>query len=117
MKRRSSFVVGRSLRAQTKAVYLIANDERPTTLGTRLLNYPITKLPNYPMASDRIVGIDLGTTNSLVAFMQGEVPVIITGEDGSNLVPSVVAPDENEKIDVGIDARTYPIETAERAVA
>ncbi len=47
------------------------------------------------MASDRIVGIDLGTTNSLVAYMQGDRPVVIPGEDGLNLVPSVVALDEN----------------------
>src|SRR3989475_1660790 len=67
-------------------------------------------------ASDRIVGIDLGTTNSLVAFMQGENPVIIPGEDGLNLVPSVVALDENEKIVVGNSARKYLIETPERAV-
>ena len=68
------------------------------------------------MASDRIVGIDLGTTNSLVAFMQGEKPVIIPGEDGSNLVPSVVALDENDQIIVGNAARKYLIETPERAV-
>jgi molecular chaperone DnaK len=68
------------------------------------------------MISDRIVGIDLGTTNSLVAFMQGEKPVIIPGEDGLNLVPSVVALDENDKIVVGSAARKYLIETPERAV-
>src|SRR6266545_5312404 len=68
------------------------------------------------MATDRIVGIDLGTTNSLVAFMQGENPVIIPGEDGLNLVPSVVALDENDKIIVGNAARKYLIETPERAV-
>jgi Fe-S protein assembly chaperone HscA len=38
-----------------------------------------------------VVGIDLGTTNSLVAFMQGETPVVIPGDDGERLVPSVVA--------------------------
>jgi Fe-S protein assembly chaperone HscA len=43
------------------------------------------------MAEERVVGIDLGTTNSLVAFMQGETPVVIPGEDGERLVPSVVA--------------------------
>ena len=43
------------------------------------------------MVEERVVGIDLGTTNSLVAFMQGEKPVVIPGEDGLNLVPSVVA--------------------------
>ncbi|HMH14093.1 MAG TPA: Fe-S protein assembly chaperone HscA [Edaphobacter sp.] len=39
----------------------------------------------------RVVGIDLGTTNSLVAFMEGDSPVVIPGEDGERLVPSVVA--------------------------
>jgi len=43
------------------------------------------------MAEERVVGIDLGTTNSLVAFMQGESPTVIPGEDGERLVPSVVA--------------------------
>src|SRR6266699_4104586 len=68
------------------------------------------------MSTDRIVGIDLGTTNSLVAFMQGENPAIIPGEDGSNLVPSVVALDENDRIIVGNAARKYLIETPERSV-
>lgn len=45
----------------------------------------------------RIVGIDLGTTNSLVAFMQGDHPVVIPGEDGANLVPSVVAIPESKR--------------------
>ena len=57
------------------------------------------------MANDRIIGIDLGTTNSLVAFMQGDSPVVIPGEDGLNLVPSVVALDDNGQIIVGNAAR------------
>jgi Fe-S protein assembly chaperone HscA len=68
------------------------------------------------MSSDTIVGIDLGTTNSLVAYMQGDSPVVIPGEDGLNLVPSVVALDENNQIVVGNAARRYLIETPERAV-
>src|SRR6202790_3335196 len=68
------------------------------------------------MSSDRIVGIDLGTTNSLVAFMQRESPVVIPGEDGLNLVPSVVALDDRDQIIVGNAARKYLIETPERAV-
>ena len=68
------------------------------------------------MATDRIVGIDLGTTNSLVAFMQGETPIVIPGEDGLNLVPSVVALGENDHVIVGTAARKYLIETPERAV-
>jgi len=42
-----------------------------------------------------VVGIDLGTTNSLVAFMQDDLPVVIPGEDGERLVPSVVAWTDN----------------------
>src|ERR1700752_5304225 len=68
------------------------------------------------MSSDRIVGIDLGTTNSLVAFMQGESPVVIPGDDGLNLVPSVVALDENNQPVIGNAARKYLTETPERAV-
>ncbi len=68
------------------------------------------------MATEHIVGIDLGTTNSLVAFMQGEVPVVIPGEDGSNLVPSVVALDENNQAIIGNSARKNLTETPERAV-
>src|SRR5216684_3176252 len=67
-------------------------------------------------STNRIVGIDLGTTNSLVAFMQGSSPVVIPGEDGVNLVPSVVALDENDKTIVGNAARKYLIETPERSV-
>src|SRR3954463_219983 len=68
------------------------------------------------MPAERIVGIDLGTTNSLVGFMEGDTPVIIPGEDGSNLVPSVVALDERGQIIVGNAARKYLIETSDRAV-
>jgi Fe-S protein assembly chaperone HscA len=68
------------------------------------------------MANERVVGIDLGTTNSLVGFMQDDHPVIIPGEDGLNLVPSVVALDEDGSLIVGSAARKNLIETPERAV-
>src|SRR5690242_14289447 len=66
--------------------------------------------------SERVVGIDLGTTNSLVAYMEADRPVVIPGEDGSNLVPSLVAVDERGQIVVGNPARKYLIETSDRAV-
>ena len=68
------------------------------------------------MSSDYIVGIDLGTTNSLVAYMQGDSPAVIPGEDGLNLVPSVVALDEKNQVIVGNAARKFLIETSDRAV-
>jgi molecular chaperone DnaK len=68
------------------------------------------------MSTDRVVGIDLGTTNSLVAYMEGGQPRVIPGEDGANLVPSLVAIGENGTIIVGNAARKNLIETPERAV-
>src|SRR5690349_527853 len=72
------------------------------------------------MAEERIVGIDLGTTNSLVAFMQGDVPMVIPGEEGSNLVPSVIAlthdAHKDDRMVVGNSARKYLIEHPEETV-
>ncbi len=62
-----------------------------------------------------VVGIDLGTTNSLVAFMQDETPVVIPGEDGERLVPSVVAWTE-DGVKVGNAARATLVEDAGAAV-
>jgi len=74
------------------------------------------------MAEAHVVGIDLGTTNSLVAYMEGDKPVVIPGVDGSNLVPSVVALDPipadgtRPTITVGNTARKALIETPERVI-
>src|SRR5712692_8525606 len=66
--------------------------------------------------SERIVGIDHGTTNSLIAYMEGEKPVVIPGEDGLNLVPSVVALDGRGQAVVGNAARKFLIETPGRVI-
>jgi Fe-S protein assembly chaperone HscA len=72
--------------------------------------------------SGRVVGIDLGTTNSLVAYMEGDAPVVIPGVDGSNLVPSVVALDPipaeggRPTVTVGNSARKSLIQTPERVI-
>ncbi|MGA9070738.1 MAG: Fe-S protein assembly chaperone HscA [Terracidiphilus sp.] len=74
------------------------------------------------MAQGRVVGIDLGTTNSLVATMEGGTPFVIPGVDGLNLVPSVVAldpiPPEGGRptVTVGNTARRALIETPERVI-
>jgi molecular chaperone DnaK len=73
-------------------------------------------------SNGRVVGIDLGTTNSLVAYMQGDAPVVIPGVDGLNLVPSVVALDPipaeggRPSVTVGNTARKALIETPERVI-
>jgi molecular chaperone DnaK/molecular chaperone HscA len=65
-----------------------------------------------------VVGIDLGTTNSLIAFMQGETPTVIPGEDGSPIVPSVVAFDQDTAngFSVGNAARGVLLTNAANAV-
>jgi Fe-S protein assembly chaperone HscA len=64
----------------------------------------------------RVVGIDLGTTNSLVAFMDLTAPKIIAGEDGRKIVPSVVSYTESGEILVGEKARDELITHPERTV-
>src|SRR6202142_1153082 len=74
------------------------------------------------MAEGRVVGIDLGTTNSLVAYMEGDAPVVIPGVDGSRLVPSVVGLDpmpvagSRPTVTVGNSARKSLIQTPERVI-
>jgi molecular chaperone DnaK/molecular chaperone HscA len=65
-----------------------------------------------------VVGIDLGTTNSLIAFMQGDAPAVIPGEDGSPIVPSVVAFDQDtlQGFSVGNAARSVLLTNSANAV-
>jgi molecular chaperone DnaK len=66
--------------------------------------------------TDHVVGIDLGTTNSLVAFMDLTGPRIIPGADGDKLVPSVVSINPNGDTVVGNAARELLLTQPERTV-
>jgi chaperone protein DnaK len=63
----------------------------------------------------RIVGIDLGTTNSLVAYMKDGTPCVIPGRNGRTMVPSVVAMTDNGLI-VGDPAKVYLTRDPKRTV-
>ena len=63
----------------------------------------------------RIVGIDLGTTNSLVAYMKDGTPTVISGRSGRTMVPSVVALTDNGLI-VGDSAKEHLTRNPERTV-
>jgi molecular chaperone DnaK len=65
----------------------------------------------------RIIGIDLGTTNSVVAIMEGGEPTVITSSEGGRLVPSVVAvnPKTGERM-VGQVARRQAIVNPENTI-
>jgi len=64
---------------------------------------------------ERIIGIDLGTTNSCVAIMEGGQPVVIASSEGSRTTPSVVAFKGSERL-VGIPAKRQAVTNSENTV-
>ncbi len=64
----------------------------------------------------KIIGIDLGTTNSVVAIMDGKEPKVIANEEGARLTPSVVGWDDKGEVLVGQIARRQAITNPENTV-
>src|SRR5215510_7899749 len=64
----------------------------------------------------KIIGIDLGTTNSVAAVMQGGEPIVIPSAEGERLVPSVVAVNKNHERLVGRVARNQAIINAQNTI-
>jgi Fe-S protein assembly chaperone HscA len=71
---------------------------------------------DFGKAKKRVIGIDLGTTNSLAAFQDLTGPVIIPGADGERLVPSVVSVTKSGQIVVGNGARKMLITDPDRTI-
>jgi molecular chaperone DnaK len=65
----------------------------------------------------KIIGIDLGTTNSCVAVMEGGKPVVITNTEGARTTPSVVAFSKNGERLVGEPAKRQAVTNADRTIA
>lgn len=65
----------------------------------------------------KIIGIDLGTTNSCVAVMEGGKPVVINNAEGSRTTPSVVAFTKTGERVVGEPAKRQAITNAEKTIA
>jgi len=63
----------------------------------------------------RIIGIDLGTTNSCVSIMEGSTPVVIANAEGGRTTPSVVAYKNNERL-VGVPAKRQAVTNPEKTV-
>ena len=64
----------------------------------------------------KIIGIDLGTTNSVVSVMEGGSPTVISTSEGSRLLPSVVAFNKNGERLVGIPAKRQAVVNPENTV-
>jgi len=65
----------------------------------------------------KIIGIDLGTTNSCVAVMEGNEPVVIANDEGRRTTPSIVAFLDNGERKVGDPAKRQAITNPKRTVA
>jgi len=64
----------------------------------------------------KIIGIDLGTTNSVVAVMEGGEPVVISSSEGERLFPSVVAVNKNHERLIGRVARNQAVVNPENTI-
>uniref|UniRef100_UPI003F54FA6A molecular chaperone DnaK n=1 Tax=Halosimplex halobium TaxID=3396618 RepID=UPI003F54FA6A len=67
------------------------------------------------MASNKILGIDLGTTNSAFAVMEGGDPEIIVNQEGERTTPSVVAFDDGERL-VGKPAKNQAVKNPDQTI-
>ncbi|HJQ79966.1 MAG TPA: molecular chaperone DnaK, partial [Lacipirellulaceae bacterium] len=67
-------------------------------------------------AGEKIIGIDLGTTNSVVAVMEGKEAKVIPNAEGNRLTPSVVAFNDKGEVLVGEPARRQAVTNPKRTV-
>src|SRR3989338_441695 len=65
----------------------------------------------------KMIGIDLGTTNSVVAVMEGGEPKVIHNEEGSRLTPSVVAFSKDGEVLVGQPAKRQAVTNPEKTIS
>ena len=65
----------------------------------------------------KIIGIDLGTTNSCVAVMEGGEPIVITNVEGNRTTPSVVAFTKDGERLVGEVAKRQAVTNPDRTIA
>src|SRR5712675_1735453 len=68
------------------------------------------------MAEEKIIGIDLGTTNSVVAVMEGSEVTVIPNQEGNRLTPSVVAFTDKGEVLVGDPAKRQAVTNPKRTI-
>jgi len=83
-------------------------------MGTTNLESESTRKKEHLMA--RAVGIDLGTTNSVVSVLEGGDPVVITNAEGARTTPSVVAFAKNGEVLVGEVAKRQAVTNVDRTI-
>jgi molecular chaperone DnaK len=88
----------------------VTKQRREPTIGI------VTIFPEAWTPMGKIIGIDLGTTNSVVAIMVGREPKVIVNEEGSLITPSVVAWDAGSSVLVGQIAKRQAVTNAENTI-
>ncbi len=68
------------------------------------------------MASKKIIGIDLGTTNSVVSIVEGGEPKVIINEEGSRITPSIVAFAKDGEVLIGAPAKRQAVVNPENTI-
>ena len=84
-------------------------------LGPGLLNFTLI-ITSKGLLMARAVGIDLGTTNSVVAILEGGEPTVIANAEGSRTTPSVVAFAKNAEVLVGEVAKRQAVTNVDRTI-
>src|SRR3954462_1827343 len=87
---------------------------RTSTTGTDPAPPQHTESEASSMA--RAVGIDLGTTNSVVTVLEGGEPTVIANSEGSRTTPSVVAFAKNGEVLVGQSAKNQAVTNVDRTI-
>ena len=88
-------------------------------IGSLWIQQPINGYQKYQVEGDkmaRAVGIDLGTTNSVVTVLEGGEPTVIANAEGSRTTPSVVAFAKNGEVLVGEVAKRQAVTNPDRTI-
>merc|ERR1712054_743271 len=85
-------------------------------LGAKFARYESTNAGEVEKVQGSVIGIDLGTTNSAVAIMEGKVPKIIENAEGARTTPSVVAFAEDGERLVGVAAKRQAVVNPENTL-
>merc|ERR1719337_464986 len=89
---------------------------RHSTLGMQHRALCVSAMRRNGMASGDVVGIDLGTTNSCVAVMEGSTPKVIENSEGMRTTPSIVSMTSDGQRLVGVPAKRQAVTNPENTV-